>query len=142
MKDDAGFIRAIQENLNDDALRLVYADWLEERGDIRGEYLRLECLLTQLPVRLTQLREQIDPAWLIAVCKRRRVVLLSFLPGRKIETIRLVQEITWLGLREAKELVESTRSTIKDNLSIADAEKVARRFEGIAVVAIEPSVGG
>src|SRR5262245_34100031 len=41
--DDAGFLQAVLDSPEDDALRLVYADWLEERGDPRGEYLRCQC---------------------------------------------------------------------------------------------------
>jgi uncharacterized protein (TIGR02996 family) len=48
MSNDEGFLRAIQKNPEDDAFRLVYADWLEERGDLRGEYLRLACKLDDL----------------------------------------------------------------------------------------------
>src|SRR5262249_20591379 len=70
MSDEAGFLRAIQENPEEDA-RLAYADWLAERGDIRAEYLRLEHALAILPLRLTQLREQIDQDWLASVSKRR-----------------------------------------------------------------------
>jgi uncharacterized protein (TIGR02996 family) len=69
MSDEAGFLRAIQENPDDDDVRLVYADWLEERGDMRGEYLQLEHQLVHIPLRLAQLREHIDPAWL-AICSR------------------------------------------------------------------------
>ena len=43
-----GFIRAITENPDDDALRLVYADWLEERGNPRGEFIRLQCALERM----------------------------------------------------------------------------------------------
>jgi uncharacterized protein (TIGR02996 family) len=42
MNDDEAFIRAIVAAPGDDAPRLVYADWLDERGDPRGSYLRLE----------------------------------------------------------------------------------------------------
>jgi hypothetical protein len=48
----------------------MYADWLEERGDIRGEYLRLEHQLANIPLRLVQLRKQIDQDWLASVSKR------------------------------------------------------------------------
>src|SRR5947199_1700743 len=41
--EDEGYIQAILADPEDDALRLVYADWLEERGDPRGEYLRCRC---------------------------------------------------------------------------------------------------
>jgi len=40
MTEDEAFIRMIVANPGDDAPRLIYADWLEERGDSRGEYLR------------------------------------------------------------------------------------------------------
>ena len=38
---DQVFIEAILASPDDASLRLVYADWLEERGDPRGEYVRL-----------------------------------------------------------------------------------------------------
>src|SRR5438045_2432766 len=41
--DDANFLQAILAAPEDDALRLVYADWLDDRGDPRGEYLRCQC---------------------------------------------------------------------------------------------------
>jgi uncharacterized protein (TIGR02996 family) len=41
MSDEDAFIRSIGECADDSAPRLVFADWLEERGDPRGEYLRL-----------------------------------------------------------------------------------------------------
>jgi uncharacterized protein (TIGR02996 family) len=64
--EETAFIHAIQDDPNDNNLRLIYADWLEERGDIRGEYLRLECQLS-ISARLENLRESIDPSWLAAV---------------------------------------------------------------------------
>src|SRR5277367_2034319 len=47
MNDEQAFLQAMQENPEDTALRLVFADWLEERGDPRGELLRLLHTLTQ-----------------------------------------------------------------------------------------------
>jgi uncharacterized protein (TIGR02996 family) len=44
-----GFIRAIIEEPDDDALRLIYADWLDERGDPRGRFIRVQCRLAVLP---------------------------------------------------------------------------------------------
>jgi uncharacterized protein (TIGR02996 family) len=38
------FIEAIHENPRDDSIRLIFADWLEERGDPYGEFIRLQCL--------------------------------------------------------------------------------------------------
>jgi uncharacterized protein (TIGR02996 family) len=47
MQDDQAFLQALQENPDDTDLRLVFADWLEERDDPRGELLRLLHTLTQ-----------------------------------------------------------------------------------------------
>ena len=43
------FLRAMQDQPDDLCLRLVFCDWLEERGDPRGELLRLMHTLTQKP---------------------------------------------------------------------------------------------
>lgn len=42
MSDDQDFLRAVLASPQDNSLRLVYADWLEERGDPRAMFLRLE----------------------------------------------------------------------------------------------------
>jgi uncharacterized protein (TIGR02996 family) len=75
--DDAGFLLAIRNNPNDDVSRLVYADWLDERGDIRGEFLRLHLGLKALAPdhlhrvsgehELSFLRKNIDAEWLAMV---------------------------------------------------------------------------
>jgi uncharacterized protein (TIGR02996 family) len=44
----AGFLDAILEHPDDDTPRLAYADWLEERGDPRGEFIRVQCALARL----------------------------------------------------------------------------------------------
>jgi uncharacterized protein (TIGR02996 family) len=43
------FLRTIRERPEDDGPRLVYADWLEEQGDPRGEFIRIQCELARLP---------------------------------------------------------------------------------------------
>jgi uncharacterized protein (TIGR02996 family) len=44
-----GFLRAILDEPDDDVHRLVYADWLEERGDPRGEFIRAQVEAAALP---------------------------------------------------------------------------------------------
>src|SRR5262245_56818171 len=39
----------IRAHPEDDGPRLVYADWLDERGDPRGEFIRVQCELARLP---------------------------------------------------------------------------------------------
>src|SRR5262249_41526497 len=45
---DEAFLRAVLEDPDNDSTRLVYADWLEERGDMRGEFIRVQCALRRL----------------------------------------------------------------------------------------------
>jgi uncharacterized protein (TIGR02996 family) len=47
MNDEHAFMQAMQQHPEDNALRLVFADWLEERGDQRGELIRLLHTLTR-----------------------------------------------------------------------------------------------
>src|SRR4051794_27421991 len=71
------FLDAIFASPSADGPRRMYADWLEERGDARGEFLRLDCELAGLPpggvrrepleARLGELRPSLDHAWLVAV---------------------------------------------------------------------------
>jgi uncharacterized protein (TIGR02996 family) len=49
MASDFAFLREIVAHPDDDAPRLIYADWLEEHGDPRGEFIRLQCELARLP---------------------------------------------------------------------------------------------
>jgi len=57
------FLQAIRAAPHDDTPRLIYADWLEERGDPRGEFIRLQCALNRLPARdpaAPRLRERLQ----------------------------------------------------------------------------------
>ena len=56
------------------------------------------------------------------------VVLASF-GSSKLGVIKVVREITGLGLKEAKELVEGAPKTIKEGASKADAEEIKKQLE-------------
>jgi uncharacterized protein (TIGR02996 family) len=47
MTEDEAFLQALLQTPDDDTPRLIYADWLEEQGDPRGEFIRLQCALAQ-----------------------------------------------------------------------------------------------
>ena len=49
--------------------------------------------------------------------------------GRKIEAIKVVREITGLGLKEAKDLVEGAPSTVKEGVSKAEAADIKKQLE-------------
>lgn len=48
MDEEADFLGELQSHPNDDATRLLYAEWLDGRGDPRGRFLRLEVALAEL----------------------------------------------------------------------------------------------
>lgn len=50
MSDERAFLKAIRANPDDRTARLVYADWLQERDDPRGELIRIEEELSGLPI--------------------------------------------------------------------------------------------
>ena len=56
------------------------------------------------------------------------VELTSF-GDKKIQVIKVVREITGLGLKEAKDLVEAAPKPIKEGISKADAEEIKRKIE-------------
>ncbi len=49
MTSDDAFLQAIIENPDDDSPRLIYSDWLEERNDPRGEFIRIQITLARWP---------------------------------------------------------------------------------------------
>ena len=55
MIDSEPFLQEILAAPDDDGPRLVYADWLEEHSDPRGEFIRIQCELAQLPVQPSRL---------------------------------------------------------------------------------------
>ncbi len=70
---DADFVEAILSDPANEHLRLVYADWLEEQGDRRSEFLRLSHEMAKEPSQITRallrnrlrkMRKNIDPGWL------------------------------------------------------------------------------
>lgn len=56
------------------------------------------------------------------------VVLKSF-GAKKLDVIKAVREITGLGLKEAKDLVEGAPKNIKEGASKEDAEEIKKKLE-------------
>ncbi|MFQ5499735.1 MAG: 50S ribosomal protein L7/L12 [Candidatus Zixiibacteriota bacterium] len=56
-------------------------------------------------------------------------VLLNSIGDKKIQVIKAVRELTALGLKEAKDLVESAPCKVKEALSKDDAEKAKAKLE-------------
>ena len=61
--------------------------------------------------------------------KTEFTVVLSEVGDKKINVIKAVREVTSLGLKEAKDLVEGAPQTVKDGVSKDEAEKIKKVFE-------------
>jgi uncharacterized protein (TIGR02996 family) len=103
--DERAFIRAVLTDPAEPGPRLVYADWLDEQGDVRGEFLRTEIELAgrgtddprhaPLQARLRELRGAIDAGWL-ALLDRAPVenchFRFDYLCPRKWESLRTTDD--------------------------------------------------
>jgi large subunit ribosomal protein L7/L12 len=58
-------------------------------------------------------------------------VVLTNPGGSKIPVIKVVRSVTSLGLKEAKELVESVPSKVKEGISKEEAEGILAKFEEV-----------
>ena len=56
-------------------------------------------------------------------------VVLTGAGDKKIQVIKVVREVTSLGLAEAKKLVEEAPKVVKEGLSKADAEELKKKLE-------------
>lgn len=56
-------------------------------------------------------------------------VILAAAGGQKINVIKVVREITGLGLKEAKDLVDGAPKPVKEGIAKADAEKMKKQLE-------------
>ena len=69
--------------------------------------------------------------------KTEFTVTLKDAGANKISTIKTVREVTGLGLKEAKDLVDGAPKALKEGVSKDDAAAIAKKFEGIATVEIK-----
>jgi uncharacterized protein (TIGR02996 family) len=81
MNEEAGFIAALLAEPEDRTVLLVYADWLDDRADPRGEYLRLVAAEKPNRARLAELRRTLDSVWVNMVANRR------FRVGRRVRIL-------------------------------------------------------
>ena len=69
--------------------------------------------------------------------KTEFTVILKDGGANKIATIKAVREVTNLGLKEAKDLVDGAPKPLKENVSKEDAAAIAKKFDGVAGVEIK-----
>ncbi|MGQ0621456.1 MAG: 50S ribosomal protein L7/L12 [Panacagrimonas sp.] len=63
--------------------------------------------------------------------KTEFTVVLTNFGEKKIDVIKVVRELTGLGLKEAKDLVEGAPKEVKDGVNKADAEAMKKKLEAV-----------
>ncbi|OGZ00270.1 MAG: 50S ribosomal protein L7/L12 [Candidatus Liptonbacteria bacterium RIFCSPLOWO2_01_FULL_52_25] len=65
-------------------------------------------------------------------------VVLKAMGTKKLEVIKAVREVTTLGLKEAKDLVEGAPKTVKENVKKEEAAEIKKKLEAAgATVSVE-----
>jgi large subunit ribosomal protein L7/L12 len=59
------------------------------------------------------------------------VTLKEYPADKKVTVIKVIREITGLGLKEAKDLVEGVPSQVKEGISKADVETIKKKLEDV-----------
>ena len=69
--------------------------------------------------------------------KTEFTVVLMAAGANKINVIKAVREVTSLGLKEAKDLVDGAPKPVKEGVSKDEAEAIKKKFEGVATVEVK-----
>jgi len=73
MADELSFLDAIRAQPEDDGVRLIYADWLEEHGQqARAEFIRLQCRLADIDEFAPDRHDLLDREWELLTVYRQR----------------------------------------------------------------------
>ena len=143
--EEENLIPAVLSDSQDYTSRLVYADWLEEQGDSRANYLRLEIELCEAELqsevyyslieKLVGHADKFDEDWLDRVGIRFDVTLLSW--GKsKLEAVKVVKMFSGMSLMEAKTATESAPTVFGKSLGFA---KVHEKFKQLRVQIEKPA---
>ncbi|WP_166831438.1 TIGR02996 domain-containing protein [Thalassoroseus pseudoceratinae] len=121
MPQDSAFLEAILADPDEDLPRLIYADWLDEQGDPRGEFIRIQCELFQrsddVPFlqneiwRLPQ-RKRDDDHW--NALKSRERELLSAHEADWIQPLKSIQTRDWKQFYFLRGFVEHGWFSVRD----------------------------
>ena len=87
----------------------------------------VEELSTLTVLEAAQLSKLLEDKW--GVSAAAPVAVAAAAGDKKINVIKAVREITGLGLKEAKDLVEAAPKPVKEGVPKADAEKLKAKLE-------------
>ena len=83
------------------------------------------------PVAVAAVAGGAAPAAAAAEEKTEFEVVLKEVGDNKINVIKVVREVTSLGLKEAKDLVDGAPKTVKEGVTKDDAENMKKKFEAV-----------
>jgi uncharacterized protein (TIGR02996 family) len=131
MSEEDAFLHALAACPTDDFTRLVYADWLDDRGSVQSRYLRMICEMTRLPQdellgstlhdEMLALAAVVDPGWEQAVGQRFEVALIEFAPRDRAELIFALTQVLQLDAIAADELLGVAPIALRSPLTYAEA---------------------
>ncbi len=129
---EAALLRAVADDPHDVLTRSAYADWLEEQGDARAAFLRLQLALPSMPLgtpdntraqqRLRELRRGCTEDWLRLVEPLTLLGELSVragktLQGRGVTTLSELHGMTWGEVLWRKAFGETSRRELAEKLA-------------------------
>ncbi len=139
MSDEEGFLDVIAAAPTDDLPRLMYADWLEERGDLRATYLRLatqaagqvrDGLLSEDGRSVRRETYAAVPAeWRGRVGPWFDVVLEAVHQDCKIGVLKVIMDLVYRRLTKAVDVVENLPSVVRGQLPLDEAEDLREQLE-------------
>ena len=109
-------------------------EWLSEQSvlDIAALVKELEekwGVSAAAPVAAVAAMPAAAPTAAAAEEKTEFDVILKAAGAKKIDVIKVVREVTGLGLKEAKDLVEGAPKPVKEAASKADAEEIQKKLQ-------------
>lgn len=100
-----------------------YIKEFEERYGIKAEMAAMPVAGVSAPATATESAEAEE--------KTDFEVILKNVGAKKINVIKVVREVTDLGLKEAKEVVDKAPGSIKKDVTKEEAEEIKKKFEEV-----------
>lgn len=114
--EEQAVVEQIVANPFEEELRLIYADWLEDQGDVRADYVRLQSDMDALPVysdqyqqlkaKRNQIRKSLDQEWLewLGYGRRHRPMFQTLPEKREHRWMLLEQFLENWGFQQGEDL--------------------------------------
>ena len=113
----------------DQVLDLIGNMTVLELAELKKKYEEKFGVTAAAPVMAMQMAGGAGGAAATVEEKTEFDVVLSAAGEKKIQVIKVVREVTGLGLKEAKDLVDGAPKTVKEKLSKAEAAEVRTKLE-------------